>query len=134
MNFLNWEIVFYGLPNKRKWFFVFSLIIDNSFLTVQFSFWQNRSFTLLSLYTDQLGEPSERCVLLLNINYIDIYNILIKLSQNRCGDINFSLEYDFSTQTLKLKIHQVVFTLPSGKNISFLSCEWVEKMPLVSCV
>jgi len=48
-----------------------------------FSFWQNRSFTLLNLYTDQLGEPSERC-----------------------GDINFSVEYEYPTQTLKLKIIQ----------------------------
>ena len=46
----------------------------------QFSFWQNRSFTLLSLYTD-MGEPSERC-----------------------GDINFGVEYEYPSQTLKLKI------------------------------
>ena len=49
----------------------------------QFSFWQNRSFTLLSLYTD-MGEPSERC-----------------------GDINFGVEYEYPSQTLKLKIIQV---------------------------
>ncbi|XP_023327507.1 synaptotagmin-2 [Eurytemora carolleeae] len=46
------------------------------------AFWQQRSMTLLELYTDQ-GEPSEKC-----------------------GDLNFSLDYDFNTQTLRLKIIQ----------------------------
>ena len=52
--------------------------------TFQLNFWQNRSFTLLNLYSDQLGEPSEKC-----------------------GDINFNIEYEYPTQTLKLKIIQV---------------------------
>jgi len=46
------------------------------------AFWQQRSMTLLELYTDQ-GEPSEKC-----------------------GEINFSLDYDFNTQTLRLKLIQ----------------------------
>ena len=37
----------------------------------------------MDMYLDQ-GEPSEKC-----------------------GDLNFGLEYDFATQTLKLKIIQV---------------------------
>jgi hypothetical protein len=36
------------------------------------------------MYTDQ-GDPSEKC-----------------------GELNFSLEYDYATQTLKLKIIQVI--------------------------
>jgi len=46
------------------------------------AFWQNRSISLMDMYLDQ-GEPSEKC-----------------------GDLNFGLEYDFATQTLKLKIIQ----------------------------
>ncbi|XP_071744567.1 synaptotagmin-7 isoform X2 [Lepeophtheirus salmonis] len=46
------------------------------------AFFQNRSISLVDMYTDQ-GEPSEKC-----------------------GEINFSLDYDFSSQTLKLKITQ----------------------------
>ena len=53
----------------------------------QLSFWQNRSISLVDMYTDQ-GEPSEKC-----------------------GDLNFSLEYDYATQTLKLKIIQVSQTI-----------------------
>ena len=37
------------------------------------------------MYKDQQGEPSEKC-----------------------GDIHFGLNYDFSTQTLKLKIIEVM--------------------------
>ena len=55
-----------------------------SYIHFQLSFLQNRSFTLLSLYSDQAGEPSEKC-----------------------GDINFNIEYEYPTQTLKLKIIQV---------------------------
>ena len=39
---------------------------------------------MLDLYGDQQGEPSEKY-----------------------GDINFGIDYDFPTQTLKLKIIQV---------------------------
>jgi len=46
------------------------------------AFWQNRSISLVDMYLDQ-GEPSEKC-----------------------GELNFGLEYDFATQTLKLKIIQ----------------------------
>jgi len=46
------------------------------------AFWQNRSISLVDMYLDQ-GDPSEKC-----------------------GELNFGLEYDFATQTLKLKINQ----------------------------
>ena len=49
----------------------------------QLAFWQNRSISLVDMYLDQ-GDPSEKC-----------------------GELNFGLEYDFATQTLKLKINQV---------------------------
>ena len=39
----------------------------------------------MDLSSDQQGEPSEKC-----------------------GDINFGIDYDFTTQTLKLKIIQVI--------------------------
>ena len=48
------------------------------------SFWQSRSISLIEMYTDQQDESIERC-----------------------RDINFSLEYDFSSETLKLRIIQV---------------------------
>ena len=47
------------------------------------AFWHNRSISLMDMYMND-GEPSEKC-----------------------GDLNFGLEYDFATQTLKLKIIQV---------------------------
>lgn len=53
------------------------------FLSLQLAFWQNRSISLVDMYTDQ-GEPSEKC-----------------------GEINFALDYDFPSQTLKLKLIQV---------------------------
>ena len=66
-------------------FLNFSLIDFPSLPVIfQLSFLQNRSFTLLSLYSDQAGEPSEKC-----------------------GDLNFNIEYEYPTQTLKLKIIQV---------------------------
>ena len=49
----------------------------------QLAFWNNRSISLVDMYHEQ-GEPSEKC-----------------------GEINFGLEYDFATQTLKLKMIQV---------------------------
>jgi len=45
------------------------------------------------MYADQ-GDPSEKC-----------------------GDLNFSLEYDYATQTLKLKIIQV--SARTGRHSSF---------------
>jgi hypothetical protein len=48
------------------------------------SFWQSRSFTLMDLYADPQGETGEKC-----------------------GDINFGIDYDFPTQTFKLKLIQV---------------------------
>ena len=51
---------------------------------LQSSFWQSRSFALMDFYADPLGEPGEKC-----------------------GDINFGIDYDFPTQTFKLKIIQV---------------------------
>ena len=47
------------------------------------AFWHNRSISLMDMYMND-GEPSEKC-----------------------GDLNFGLEYDFATQTLKLKIIRV---------------------------
>ncbi len=49
----------------------------------QLAFWASRSMSLVDMYTDQ-GDPSEKC-----------------------GELNFSLDYDFATQTLKLKMIQV---------------------------
>ncbi|XP_059080048.1 synaptotagmin-7-like isoform X2 [Tigriopus californicus] len=46
------------------------------------AFFNNRSISLVDMYTD-MGEPTEKC-----------------------GELNFGLEYDFATQTLKLKIIQ----------------------------
>ena len=70
------SLIFSSVSLIESWFF-------------QLSFWQNRSLTLLNLYSDQVGEPSEKC-----------------------GDINFSIEYEYSSQTLKLKIIQVGFPSP----------------------
>ena len=41
----------------------------------------------------------------------------------RCGDINFSIDYDFTSQTLKLKIIQVFNSVSS---FVFLLCEWLK--------
>ena len=44
--------------------------------------------------------------------YVSRYftKVLIKPSE-RCGDINFSVEYEYPTQTLKLKIIQVTLLI-----------------------
>ena len=62
----------------------FHKIYDSYALTLlQFSFWNNRSMSLVDMYIET-GDPSEKC-----------------------GELNFSLDYDFATQTLKLKMIQV---------------------------
>ena len=53
------------------------------FYFFQLAFWQARSISLMEMYTEQ-GEKSEKC-----------------------GDINFGLDYDFSSETLKLRVIQV---------------------------
>jgi hypothetical protein len=50
---------------------------------LQLAFWNNRSISLIDMYTEQ-GDPSEKC-----------------------GELNFALDYDFASQTLKLKMIQV---------------------------
>ena len=53
------------------------------FYFFQLAFWQARSISLMEMYTEQ-GQHSEKC-----------------------GDINFGLDYDFSSETLKLRVIQV---------------------------
>ena len=52
-------------------------------------------------------------ILIISNIYLYVLQILVfyfysKINIFRCGDINFSLEYEFGTQTLKLKIIQVI--------------------------
>ena len=63
---------------------------------LQLAFWQNRSISLVDMYVNQ-GEPSEKC-----------------------GELNFGLEYDFATQTLKLKIIQVSLWLTVIQSLFWL--------------
>lgn len=58
-------------------------LTELTLLSFQLAFFNNRSISLVDMYTD-MGEPTEKC-----------------------GELNFGLEYDFATQTLKLKIIQV---------------------------
>jgi len=61
------------------------LVFEQYLFSFKLSSWQSRSLSLVEMYLDQ-GEPTEKC-----------------------GEIHFGLDYDFTTQTLKLKIIQVIF-------------------------
>ena len=65
---------------------IFIFLQHHSFITLfQMSFWNSRSLSLADMYIDQ-GDPSEKQ-----------------------GELNFSLDYDYASQTLKLKIIQVSY-------------------------
>ena len=61
---------------------------------LQLAFWNNRTMSLMDMYGAN-GDSSEKC-----------------------GEINFGLDYDFATQTLKLKIVQVSKTRDMNIDVS----------------
>ena len=69
--------IFCAIHNYFTWF-----LSKINKLLFQLSFWQNRTMSLMDMYG---GDGNDE----------------------KCGEINFGLDYDFATQTLKLRIIRV---------------------------